>query len=343
MNIKTSELKSGAKAVLLGCYGQPMLATSMYILLPTAILSVFRTVGAAGSIMYYAALAVTLIIQSILSAGLCVLSLQLARNHVASFSMLFFPFKYTDKFFFLALICTMFTYVPLLPAFILFSVNYEAIMAAGTMDGGTAILFFVLFALGAVASIYLTISMSMAYFIMADKPDEGVLNCVKKSFELMKGNCLRMLYLQLSFLGWELLGMLSLGLGYLWVLPYYYQTMAGFYRKLLGEHEVIISVSLEDLKNGRIPGIDPNMFGQNGMPGADPRMFGQNGMPGADPRMSGQNGMSEAEYVGFEEVVTDATPLTDEINKEKAASEADKGSANGDTIKRVEEDFFFDE
>ena len=45
----------------------------------------------------------------------------------------------------------------------------------------------------------------------------------------MEGNKLRLLYLQLIFLGFYLLAVLSCGIGLLWLMPYMQQTMVSFY------------------------------------------------------------------------------------------------------------------
>jgi uncharacterized membrane protein len=45
----------------------------------------------------------------------------------------------------------------------------------------------------------------------------------------MKGNKWRYFLLALSFLGWILLGILSLGIGFFWIIPYIETTTAAFY------------------------------------------------------------------------------------------------------------------
>ena len=41
--------------------------------------------------------------------------------------------------------------------------------------------------------------------------------------------------MMLSFCGWMILGMLSFGLGYIWVVPYMNATFTNFYLNLNGE------------------------------------------------------------------------------------------------------------
>lgn len=60
----------------------------------------------------------------------------------------------------------------------------------------------------------------LAYYIGYDKPELSSKECVKKSEELMKGNRGNYFLLQLSFIGWAILAVLSLCIGLLWLTPY---------------------------------------------------------------------------------------------------------------------------
>jgi len=78
---------------------------------------------------------------------------------------------------------------------------------------------------------------SMAYFIMHDNPDIRPREALKKSEAMMKGHKFRYFALQLSFIGWYLLGILSLGIGYIWLSPYVYLAMGNFYENLKAGQE----------------------------------------------------------------------------------------------------------
>ena len=55
------------------------------------------------------------------------------------------------------------------------------------------------------------------------------MEAIDKSKAMMKGYKLKFFYLQLRFLGWALLCILTLGIGFLWLIPYAYVSMAHFY------------------------------------------------------------------------------------------------------------------
>ena len=52
---------------------------------------------------------------------------------------------------------------------------------------------------------------------------------------MMQGHKWRLFVLDLSFIGWFLLGILSLGIGFLWIEPFFYATHVKFYNELLRE------------------------------------------------------------------------------------------------------------
>lgn len=48
----------------------------------------------------------------------------------------------------------------------------------------------------------------------------------------MAGNRWRLFCLDISFIGWSILATLSLGIGYLWLVPYQEAARAAFYREI---------------------------------------------------------------------------------------------------------------
>ena len=75
-------------------------------------------------------------------------------------------------------------------------------------------------------------SYSMAFFIMYDNPDIKPLAALKKSQIMMKGYKWKLFLLVLSFIGWILLGLLTLCIGYFWLYPYIWLSQANFYENL---------------------------------------------------------------------------------------------------------------
>lgn len=64
----------------------------------------------------------------------------------------------------------------------------------------------------------------LAEFISREHPDKSAQECIEESRKLMDGHKMELFVLNLSFLGWHLLSILTCGILYIWVLPYIYQT-----------------------------------------------------------------------------------------------------------------------
>ena len=52
---------------------------------------------------------------------------------------------------------------------------------------------------------------------------------MKKTRQMMKGHKFDYFWLCLSFIGWLLLGILTVGIGYIWLIPYMQTTIGAFY------------------------------------------------------------------------------------------------------------------
>lgn len=88
-----------------------------------------------------------------------------------------------------------------------------------------------------IPGIIVALSYSMTFFILADDENISASDALKKSKEMMDGNKMKLFLLGLSFFGWALLCILTLGIGLLWLIPYMQITVAKFYQDLKGEEE----------------------------------------------------------------------------------------------------------
>lgn len=76
------------------------------------------------------------------------------------------------------------------------------------------------------------ISYSMAMYITAENPEINGIDAVTKSKDMMEGHKAELFYLYLSFIGWGLLGAITFGIAYIWVIPYMQTTLANFYNSI---------------------------------------------------------------------------------------------------------------
>lgn len=74
---------------------------------------------------------------------------------------------------------------------------------------------------------------SFAFYIKADHPDYDWQQCIEESKRLTQGHKGELFVLDLSFIGWVIVGSLCLGVGMLWVDPYMGLTKVNFYNDLV--------------------------------------------------------------------------------------------------------------
>lgn len=79
------------------------------------------------------------------------------------------------------------------------------------------------------------LSYSMTFFIIAENPTIGANEAIDKSKTMMDGHKMKYFRLMLRFLGLALLCVLTLGIGFLWFIPYIHVTNAKFYDDIKGE------------------------------------------------------------------------------------------------------------
>lgn len=65
-----------------------------------------------------------------------------------------------------------------------------------------------------------------------DTRSMGATSFITESRELMSGHKGRLFWLDISFIGWYIVGMITLGIGFLWINPYINATKAAFYDDL---------------------------------------------------------------------------------------------------------------
>ncbi len=80
-----------------------------------------------------------------------------------------------------------------------------------------------------IPGIIASISYSMTFYILADDNSISAMDAIKKSKKMMYGYKWKYFCLGLRFFGWALLCILTLGIGFLWLMPYIQVSMAKFY------------------------------------------------------------------------------------------------------------------
>jgi uncharacterized membrane protein len=142
-----------------------------------------------------------LIIGGPMIVGVSIFSLALSRNRDPQFSQIFDGFK-----------------------------NFGVSLGAYLLYTIFVILWTILLIIpGIIASL----SYSMTYFIIAEDHSIGPLEAIRKSKQMMYGYKWKIFCLGLRFIGWALLCILTCGIGFLWLIPYWFISYAKFYDDLV--------------------------------------------------------------------------------------------------------------
>ncbi len=139
----------------------------------------------------------SLLISGPMTLGLVIFSLALSRNKKAKFEQIFKGFE-----------------------------NFSLALRAYLWMLLFILLWSLLFIIPGIIKGY---SYSMIFYILADNQSMGVKKALKESMKMMQGNKMKLLSLQVRFLGWLLLCLLTFGVGLLWLVPYMQVSVAKFY------------------------------------------------------------------------------------------------------------------
>lgn len=73
---------------------------------------------------------------------------------------------------------------------------------------------------------------AMTPYVMNDHPELDAMDCIYESRMMMRGHKWKLFCLDLSFIGWAILCLFTLGIGFLWLQPYMEASHAKFYEEI---------------------------------------------------------------------------------------------------------------
>lgn len=250
MRTQTStQLKQNARGMLLGKYGVAVsvLLTTELILITLTLLT--GTTAVSGSIIgLLIQFAITLIIalfNGILTLGVSAFYLNIACGHSYQLTDIFSGFKLCpDKAIGVQFFIQLFSNLPLIPAGLLLF----ALLSSADTSPYLPFAFFIALALGMAASIWVSCTYSQCFYLLLDFPECRIRQILGLSRRMMKGHRLRLLYLYLSFIPLLLAGIVSFGIGLLFVIPYQNMTYTLFYLDLL-QYKQAVNTPLQSNPN----------------------------------------------------------------------------------------------
>ena len=93
------------------------------------------------------------------------------------------------------------------------------------------------FILLVIPGIILCFAYAMVPYVLRDNPELSCTETMAMSREMMKGHKWKLFVLYLSFIGWAILCVFTLFIGFLWLTPYMQMTETKFYEKIRAEFE----------------------------------------------------------------------------------------------------------
>jgi len=216
------ELKEMAKQTLTGKYG-PAIRVLLFYYVTSFLAERFLGGSAFLSLL-------VMLLSNMLYIGVCCYYLVLGCNEVATAENLFTAFmENTGKAFQLSFVYTLISFLTTLPASVFLTLYYNQSQALLSL----APMLYVLQGVLALAWIPLHLYFSQAIFLFLDFPQYDVKTILLLSVQKMKGKKLRFLLFELSFLPLFLLSIPTLGLGLLWLIPYFITAKVHFYLELM--------------------------------------------------------------------------------------------------------------
>ncbi len=89
-----------------------------------------------------------------------------------------------------------------------------------------------------IPGVYMAYSYALVFHVKRDHPDYRWKQCFDESERLMEGNRWRLFKLQLSHIGWFIVGLAFIGIGAFWAYPYLETSMSIFYEEVRVERAV---------------------------------------------------------------------------------------------------------
>lgn len=216
---------NGKLAVIIGA----MLLQEFIVLFATSIaIALFPGTDMVSNILYFIITFIIQLFAGILQVGYCLLLLHAACGMPCQISDLFYGFKHSpDKAIKIEFVFALINAICMIPSDII------VWSAPDTLDYNTMLLTSLMTLLGSIVYMLITLAIFPMFYLMLDFPNLTVTELFKKSFAIMKGNCIRYLLLQLSFLPLAFLSMFTCGLALLWVIPYMNVTCTNFYLDIM--------------------------------------------------------------------------------------------------------------
>ncbi|MGN0308649.1 MAG: DUF975 family protein [Lachnospiraceae bacterium] len=214
------EIKEKSREQIKGNIGISFLCIIIYLFIDFSLSSI----PAINLITIWILLAIT----SPLDLGLTKVFMEISRGNKPNVSTLFAGFsQFGQSFLCFLLLCIpslIYIFLSIIPAAVIFFTNSVEAIPLFTI---WMIFLYVIY-------LYIYLSFSMIYYIMEEQPNLSATDVFKASRQMMKGHKWDYFVFQLSFILWYCLGILTLGIAFIYIIPYISVATANYYHNIKG-------------------------------------------------------------------------------------------------------------
>ena len=234
----SAELKAAAKEHLFGKYGTVVSAVAAVAAITVVVVVFFIAIidlgTVPGAFILYFILCGLFVLFGLFLSGMAYLNLKISCSKSVTVNDIFYGFQmFPGKALLIQLYFAVWVCTAALPICFLFYFMHQE------MQNPVLILICSLMSIvGGVAIVMVVLIYLQAFFLLHDFPGYSVTELLSLSRKLMMGSKCRFFYLLASFIPLMLLGLLSYGVAYLWILPYMCTTIAEFFLDLIKNTQI---------------------------------------------------------------------------------------------------------
>lgn len=233
----SAELKMLAKEHMFGNYGTAI-GASVLIAMLTGFLNLFCTMfldssTVIGIILNFLISFVISVLAGLFTSGTCYLYLKIACGRPVTISDVFYGFKlFPNKALLIQLYRSILIYLAMLPMTV-----FSFLLGRDPQNAVLMLLYSIFFVIYGIAFVMISLIYSQVFFLLHDFPNYSVKELLSMSRKLMKGSKGRLFYMMVGFLPLILLGLLSCGIAYLWLMPYINTSCTEFFLDLIQNNQ----------------------------------------------------------------------------------------------------------
>ena len=245
----SSQIRAEARNNLTGKWGKAALLTLVFGVIEYLISFLLQLVPMVGGL-------INLVITPVLTFGFLVSIIKLKRNeevgYIDFFKNGFNQFGKVWGVIGQTILKMILPIIAIIISIVLIAVGGAGTILSGESMGLLFILGIILYIVSLIWAIIKGFSYVLAQYILYDNPDMDSKAIVEKSEELMQGHKWAWFWLPITFIGWFILSIFTLGIGMLWIAPYLQVALVIFYEDLAGNTISTKTTEVQPEDNGPI-------------------------------------------------------------------------------------------